>query len=146
MTDPLDGEHGNRDAKLTRDFADGTYTFRMAWGQLIALQEKTGVGPPVLLERLFGRSWMIGDIAQVIRLGLIGGGMKDVDALRLVRRYVEERLPMDNLELAQRIMHAGLWGAPDEPPGEQQGEERASASTTSPTADGAQSPPTPPER
>lgn len=107
-----------RDARVTFDWADGTYTFRLAWGQLGELQEKCDAGPYSVLQRLHSGSWRIEDIANVIRLGLIGGGMEPSPALKLTRAYVEARPPMENLIPAQVILSAGLTGAPEEKVGE----------------------------
>lgn len=121
-----------RDARIELDWADGTYTFRLAWGQLVELQEKCDAGPYVVLNRLYGGQWKVEDIAHVIRLGLIGGGTKPSDALRLIRAYVEAYPPLDNVLIAQAVLAAGLQGAPEEKVGEGEGEAET-ASTTSPT-------------
>jgi hypothetical protein len=123
----------NRDARVELDWADGTYTFRLPWAQLIELQEKTDCGPYVVLNRLYSNQWRMEDITNVIRLGLIGGGMVPVEALKKVRTYVEERPPLENVMYAQAILAAGLQGAPEEKVGEASGE-AATDSTTSPTA------------
>ncbi|MBB5041930.1 gene transfer agent family protein [Shinella fusca] len=121
-----------RDARIELDWADGTYAFRLAWGQLVELQEKCDAGPYVVLNRLYGGQWKMEDIANVIRLGLIGGGTKPADALRLTRAYVETYPPLDNVLIAQAVLAAGLQGAPEEKVGEDEGEAE-NASTTSPT-------------
>lgn len=104
----------SRDARITLDFADGTYEFRLGWGELMQLQEATDAGPYVVLQRLVGGAWRVGEISHVVRLGLIGGGAKPADALKLTRAYVENRPPMENLMLAQAVLSAALLGAPDE--------------------------------
>ncbi|QWY83571.1 tail tube protein [Rhizobium phage RHph_X2_26] len=106
-----------RDARIEQPFGDGDYSFRLGWGQLIELQEKCGAGPYVVLNRLRAHTWQVEDIAEVIRIGLIGGGMAPVEALKLVKRYVKERPPLENYELAFTVLGAGLMGAPDEPVG-----------------------------
>lgn len=123
-----------RDAALGPiTWADGDYRFRLGWAELIQLQEATDAGPFALLERLSGKHWRVGDISHTIRLGLIGGGQKPEDALKLVRNYVESRPPAENVMLAYAILAAGVQGAPDEAPGEAEGEEKGESSTTSPT-------------
>lgn len=108
----------NRNAVVEAEFGDGTYTFRLPIGQLEELQEKTGVGPFKLAQRMLSGEWMLQDVVQVLRLGLIGGGLKSVDALALVRRYAqEEGLWLRNVDLAQRVIWAALAGAPEEAPG-----------------------------
>lgn len=121
----------SRDASIELAFADGDYTFRLPWGKLAELQEKCNAGPYVVLRRLYDNTWRIEDISQVIRLGLIGGGTKPADALALVRRYVEERPPLENVMLAQAILSAGLMGAPEEKVGEGEGEAEAAATKAS---------------
>lgn len=107
-----------RDAQITLPWADGDYTFRLGWGELELLQEACDAGPYVILNRLFDQTWKMGDIAHTIRIGLIGGGKTPVEALKLVRQWVEKRPPMENILFAQGILQAGLTGAPEEKVGE----------------------------
>jgi hypothetical protein len=104
----------SRGASIALDFADDTYQFALHWKQIGELQEKCDAGPYVILQRLTTGSWRIEDVSNVIRLGLIGGGMEPIPALKLVRSYVEARPPMESLLYAQAILSAGLMGAPDE--------------------------------
>lgn len=135
----------SRDASVTLAWADGDYTFRLAWGQLIELQEKCDAGPYIVLQRLSMGGWRVQDIGNVIRLGLIGGGLAPEKALKLTRDYVESRPPMENLMMARGILGVALQGAPEEPPGEAQGE-AATGSTTSPTESSASPASTAPQR
>lgn len=104
----------SRDASVTLDFGDGTYVFRLGIGQWRELQEKTGVGPMRLYQRVSGDAWEIDDIPQTIRVGLIGGGMEPVKAMKLAKTYAEDRPPLENILRAQAILLAGLAGAPAE--------------------------------
>ncbi|MBZ9973511.1 gene transfer agent family protein [Mesorhizobium sp. BR1-1-12] len=123
-----------RDARIELDWADGTYAFRLGWGQLAELQEKCDAGPYVVLNRLHSGQWRIEDISNVIRLGLIGGGMLPADALKKVRAYVEDRPPFENIITAQVVLGAGLTGAPEEKLGEPAAANPAESElTTSPT-------------
>ena len=72
----------SRDASVTFDWADGTYKFRLPYGQIAELQEKTGCGPQFLLSRIIDGSWKVDDLRETIRLGLIGGGTEPIAALR----------------------------------------------------------------
>lgn len=109
-----------RDARIDLTWADGDYSFRLGWGELAELQEKCNAGPYVVLNRLQSGEWRMEDISNVIRLGLIGAGqgMTPVRAVGMVRRYVEDRPPLENLFIATVILQAGLMGAPEEPVGE----------------------------
>lgn len=108
----------SRDASVTLDWADGTYLFRLRQGELMQLQEVTDAGPMWVLNRMMNptpenRGWRVEDIQSVIRLGLIGGGMDPIKALKLMRKYVEERPPVENLLFAQAILAAGVMGVQD---------------------------------
>lgn len=118
-------------------WADGRYQFALKWGELALLQEATDSGPLHLLERLGGKHWRTGDISHTIRLGLIGGGLEPAKALKLVEVYVEQRPPMENVQLAYGILAAGVMGAPEEPLKKPRGRGKAKGSTSSPTENGA---------
>ena len=117
----------SRDASVTLPFADGDYTFRLGWGDLAKLQESRDAGPYVILARLQTHQWLVQDISEVIRLGLIGGGLKPVEALQLTRSYVEARPPMENLPTAILVLGTAIVGPQDEPVGKPQA---ASPATT----------------
>jgi hypothetical protein len=131
-----------RDASITLDWADGTHSFRLAWGELAQLQEVCDAGPYVILQRLGGEAWRIEDISNVIRLGLIGGGMTPADAMKKVRAYVEARPPIENLMTAQAVLGAAVVGAPEEPIGKKP--KRRTGSTTSQTGKSGSPPSTEP--
>lgn len=136
-----------RDARITLDFGDGTYEFRLAWAQLIALQEKTDAGPYFILQRLVNGDWRVQDIAEIIRQGLIGGGKTPVEATKLVKLYVEQRPLMETdgpLTTAVKVLNAALEGNEEERDlGEAgRGAVKANGSTRSPTEDSASPPST----
>lgn len=108
----------NRNGRIELEFADGTYGFRLAIGELEELQEKTGVGPYALLRRLLANDWKVDDVRQTIRLGLIGDGLDPIKSKKLVERYVDQRSDwLNNAMIAQAIVSAALVGAPEEEPG-----------------------------
>ncbi|WP_041748227.1 gene transfer agent family protein [Bradyrhizobium cosmicum] len=104
----------SRNASLTLDWGDGTYEFRLGWGELAKLQEACDAGPFVILDRLRTGACRLEDISGVIRWGLVGGGKSPVEATKLVRLYVEDRPPAENRLTAYAIMAAGCTGAPEE--------------------------------
>lgn len=93
---------------VTQDFGDGTYSFRLAYGQWLELQEAVGSGPLELYVNLLNRRWRVQHIREIIRIGLIGGGTIPADALRLVRRYVEDRPILESVALALAIVSASI--------------------------------------
>lgn len=106
-----------RTAKISFDWADATYTFRLGIKELLELQEKCDAGPAFILGRLNDGSWRINDIYETIRLGLKGGGLEPVKALGLMDRYVKDRPWLENIIPAQAILSAALVGVEDEPLG-----------------------------
>jgi len=123
----------SRDARIDLDWADGTYSFRLPWAQLAALQEACDAGPYVVLQRLTSGTWRVEDISNVIRLGLIGGGMPVGEALKKVRFYVEDRPPLENVPIAQSVLMVALVGAPEEDLGNVERANQESELTISPT-------------
>lgn len=117
----------NRNATVEATFGDGTYVFRLPLGQLEELQERAGVGPYKLAQRLLAGEWHTQDVIQTIRLGLIGGGLPAREALALTQRYAAEEAGwLENVEIAQRIIWAALAGAPEEEPGKDSAPESGS--------------------
>lgn len=110
----------NRDASITLEWGGDERTFRLPWGQLIELQENLDAGPSYIMEQLWTGNWKVQYISQIIRLGLIGGGMDPSSAQKLVKNYVESRPPLENLSFAQGILAIALQGAPEEDLGEAQ--------------------------
>ncbi|HYD66168.1 MAG TPA: gene transfer agent family protein [Azospirillum sp.] len=104
----------SRDASLMLDWADGTYRFRLGWGEIALLQEACDAGPFVILDRLQAKVCRIEEISNVLRCGLIGGGLAPVEALKKTRTYVEARPPAENLLHAIAVLSAGCYGAPEE--------------------------------
>jgi hypothetical protein len=124
----------NRNGAITLDFGDGSHVFRLAFGELEELQEKTGIGPLLLRQRMVAGEWFVGHVRETIRLGLIGGGMEAIAALTLVRRYADERPDwIANAVIASLILLAALAGSPEEEPGKGDAPEDKIEASISPT-------------
>lgn len=107
-----------RNARITEFFGDDEYDFRLGYGELLELQEKTGVGPFALYRRFMADDWYVSDIYETIRLGLVGGNvdgsMPPKTAFKLAKKYVQGEPPMTWLNLARAVLIVSLHGAPDE--------------------------------
>lgn len=131
----------SRDASVTLKWADGAYKFRLPIGQIRELQEKVDAGPAWILDRIRTGAWRVDDLRETIRLGLIGGGAKPGEALKLVERYVDAQPLADSVPAAMVILSTALFGAPDgERPGKRKAAERR-AQTQSPSEESSGSPP-----
>lgn len=97
------------------DWGDGEYTFRLPMKQLRELQDKTGLGPEALYNRIATGAWRVEDIRETIRLGLIGGGMDEVKAVKLVRQYIDDAPLLKHKPTAIAIILAALLGPPNDP-------------------------------
>jgi hypothetical protein len=117
------------DGSITLQFGDGEYTFRIAFGQWRELQESVNkprleigeppIGPMGLLRCLLdGNAWPH-DLREVLRLGLIGGGMKTDRALVLVKRYVEGRPYFQVMPAARSVLQYAMFGPPDDQVGKE---------------------------
>lgn len=98
----------SRHAELTTDWADGTYTFRLGLDELEELEAKFDKSIFAIVDDLRERRARSTEIFHVIRIGLVGGGMKPVDALARVRRYVDSRDLNENCDVAYAIALQGL--------------------------------------
>lgn len=99
----------------------GEHDFALALGQLRALQTSTDAGPAELLRRVAGGSWRVDDLIEILRQGLIGGGMAPKEAGQIVVRLFEQRGPLRFVEPAYRVLGAALVGPEDDPVGEPTG-------------------------
>lgn len=91
-------------------FADGDYRFRLPLKRIAELQEKCGAGLGAIYSRVMIGEYYIADLTETIRLGLIGGGLDELKALRLCERYCED-WPKERLwQTAAAILGACVRG------------------------------------
>ena len=129
-----------RDGSISKLWGDGDHRFCLPIGQLIELEEKCDAGLPEIFTRVAIRKWRSKDLREIIRLGLIGGGMAPADSELLVRRYFDppERPKIEAVEIAVEILSMALQGPPDEPLGKE-GPAGENATTTAPGSNGGSS-------
>lgn len=102
------------DALVELVWGDGLTRFALHIGQLRELQSKCGAGPQRILQRLASLDWLVDDIRETIRLGLIGGGKTPSEAHALAVRYFDERPPLESRPAAQVILMQALVGVPED--------------------------------
>lgn len=119
------------DGMFTREEWGEPIQFRLAIGECRQLQDtinrpriELGMQPlgPTSLIRLLasGDAWPH-EVREVIRLGLVGAGMKNDRALVLIKRHVDQPGQwQDASALAALIIGAAIYGPPDDPVGKAQ--------------------------
>lgn len=132
------------DGSITVEWAGEEYKFRLAIGEMRELFEVVNrprvaigadlIGPMALLSTLQGGNGWPDEVRAIIRLGLIGGGMKMDRALVVIKRYVEPPGMLLSAEVvAYRVLLSALTPeVMDEPVGKSDPvEEEAKPSTGS---------------
>lgn len=120
--------------KVTINWVLGEHDFALNIGELRALQKNCDAGPELILTRLNAGSWLVDDIFEVLRLGLIGAGMANKDAGPLVRKAFDEA-PIFNLKSpAYEVLAAALIGDEYDPVGEVEGVKPEANSGSSPSS------------
>ena len=121
-------------------WGDAEYSFRLGIGELRKVQERCDSGPAEIATRLYaiattvknkgtveqavafgmGGAWKVDDVREVILRGLVGGGMTEHDAAKVVRERLDEQMDFKRgAPLAYAIIMAAISGPEDEPLGEE---------------------------
>ena len=118
----------SRSAEVMLDWADGTHKFALKVEHLIELQEKCDAGPWYIQWALQSavvagsagfqppKDMSPAYVTETIRLGLVGGGMDAVEALKKVRSYVGPGQLSANMATAFAVISVALQGAPEDEP------------------------------
>lgn len=103
-------------------WAGGEHSFRLGIGELRAIEQRSDAGCAVILMRLLSSQFKIDDVIGVIRLGLIGGGMVERDAQKVVEAALDVASPYALAVPAADILRRFImWETPDQP-GEREAE------------------------
>lgn len=98
----------------TAFFGDGQKVFAFPNRELIEeLERKTGVGVGALFRRFRTSDYSLSDVLQVIRLGLIGGGISPVEADQLVTVYGVGRPLGEIFSVADGVISSLFFGNDD---------------------------------
>lgn len=96
----------------TTFFGDQEYTFKLTPELIRELETKRGAFG-ALCNRMFSRNFAQEDIAETIRLALVGGDTAPKRAAELIASYVDGRPLIETYELASKILERTLLGNPD---------------------------------
>ncbi len=89
-----------------------------ALSHLEGLQGATDAGPEFLLNKIRLGQWSVSDLFEIMRWGLIGGGMDNLEAEKLVQRVFGQHPKADFKGPAIEVLAHALYGPPDDPVGE----------------------------
>lgn len=98
----------------TAFFGDGEKTFALTTEMIQELERTTGTGIMALHTRFRAMAAHFADMTEIIRTGLIGGGMSPQTAQELVGIYCPSMLITDLYLLAFDILDARFSGKPGE--------------------------------
>lgn len=94
-------------------WGDGEYEFNIAkLKQALELEDKCGCGIAEIYTRLRDNKWHVNDFREVLRLGLIGGGLSPPEATKLIIRYCDDRPYRESIQPALAIVMAAIVGVP----------------------------------
>jgi len=96
-------------------FGDAEREFQLTPELITELERKTGAGIGGLCKRLFANDFHYGEVLEVIRLALIGGGEKPETAAALVSAYGAHRPLIETYPLALSILETLWFGKPNLP-------------------------------
>lgn len=105
----------SRAAEIVLAFGGEDRVFRLPIGRLRAIQEKCDAGPLELLNRLYGGTWRVDDLREVLLQGLIGGGLTQAEATGLMLAYFDDLPLAQFVPLATAVLGAAVLGVGDEP-------------------------------
>ncbi len=114
-------------------WAGGEHSFRLGIGELRAIEQRSDAGVSVVLVRLLSGTWKVDDVINPIRLGLIGAGLSEPEAKKLVDAATESvnlyALAVTAAEVLRRFV---MWEGEDQP-GEAPAGQAETTSPRSPT-------------
>jgi hypothetical protein len=119
----------------------GEHDFRLAIGELRALEQRRDCGCFIILARLYKGECMVDDVIEVLRIGLIGGGMSEKQAMLTIQKSYDHANIIELATTATHVLAKFIqWKTGDDvdvpPEDKKSGEEMATTnSSPSPTED-----------
>lgn len=127
---------GAADARVDVFVGEGTFPAALTIGGLQNLERASGHGVWLLFERARNLHVTSTELRETIRWGLIGGGMAQAEAARLLDTYVTTGHLTEYVPTAVTILYAALYGPEDDPVEEDPSEGEPQAPTNeTPTLD-----------
>lgn len=96
----------------------GEHRFALPIGAMRALEKARDAGANYILTRFVAGQWFVDDVYDVVRLGLVGGGMDEKEARTLADENVGYGRYLEHVPLAIEVLKEALIGEEDDPVGE----------------------------
>ena len=96
----------------------GEHRFALPIGAMRALEKARDAGANFILTRFVTGQWFVDDVYEVVRLGLVGGGMDEKEARKLADENVGYGRYFEHVPLATELLKDALMGDEDDPAGE----------------------------
>lgn len=96
--------------EVIREWAGKPRSFRLDFGKVMDLEQAAGEGIGAIFLAVIGGQFKASYVYHTIRLGLIGGGERIVDADMLIKGHFDLRPYMENAALAGEILSALMAG------------------------------------
>lgn len=104
---------------IARFFGDASYSFRLTAPLIIELERLTNRGIGAIYRRMLALECGHQEIVEIIRLGLIGGGLEPATAAALCAAYAAPAPIARVYQIALDILDAAWNGAAEETNNEQ---------------------------
>lgn len=101
------------DITHTAFFGTEKHVFTLTDQMILELERVTDCGIGALYQRTIAMQFRSTDLTEIIRLGLIGGGMNPETAMQLCTTYASNRPLSETFPLALDILDK-RWGSTDE--------------------------------
>lgn len=98
------------------EWAGGNHSFRLDIGALRTIEQSCGAGVAVVLTRLLASQWYIDDIHTTLRVGLVGGGLPEPVARRIVTNVLETHSPYGLSVVAAEVLRRFIMWEEDDSP------------------------------
>ena len=108
---------------LDLTWVGGEHSFALGLGNLRAIQQHCDAGPNEIYMRLTDGRWRIDDLFEVLRQGLIGGGMDNSAASKLITDMMSRHPLLEFTTTARAVLAVALVGPEDDKVGKPEGAE-----------------------
>lgn len=98
------------ETKITRPFADGTYNFDLTFPLASEFERLMRKSLHATMNAILAKDYRINDVAEIIRLALVGGGTDADRADELVYAYVRTQPVGKHVLLCSEILEAAFFG------------------------------------